>query len=304
MSALHRNKGRLFGVALFLLLLAGGGWWLARSKPLAVVGQTSISEADTGYRIGLQRAYGVTIGRSAALVSLVNDALEREVARAAGILVTEKNLDVFSNFVDHNSKAPKVLKKVKQVFGGDLKSYRQLYLAPKVRNRKLRDWFSRDAAIQQKPRAEIQKAYALAAAGNDFGKIAKVVGLKFVTQDYDTDKKQAPDALHGYFPDGIAMLSPGFQKLLDGLRNGEMAQTISEDDSSYRVVRLLAKGEGSYKTAEIIAMKAPFDAWFRVQVKKQRVRINDTELRASVAAKYPSLAWLDPKLGLRWGESP
>jgi len=291
MPVLSRSKGRLFGAALFLLLLAGGGWLFACPKVVAVVGEASISEADIGYRIGMELAYEVTVERPAALVALVNDVLEHEVAHVAGVEASDKELAAFSQGVDEYSKAPEVLEKVKAVFAEDDAAYRRLYLAPKLINRKLRAWFSRDALMQKKSREAIQKAYALAVAGNDLEQVAKATGLKFAEQAYKAEQKNAPDALKAYFPKGMAMLTAGFQKLLDGLKPGEMADTIAEDDSSYRIVRLLEKTEGSYQTVEIIAVKAPFDAWFSKQAKKTSVRIQDDNLRAAIAAKYPNLAW-------------
>jgi len=285
------NKERLFGVVLFLVLLGGIGWWYACPKTVAEVGDSRISEADISYRIDVAQAYGTVIEQPAGLVALINDALERQVAARSGVFITDQELDGFSAGVDKHSKAPEVLKAVKQVFAGDDAAYRRIYLAPKMANRQLRNWFSRDAEMQKQPRAAIQRAYALAAAGNGFEAVVKTVGLKFVAQDYDTEKKQTPEALRGYFAEGMAMLTPGFQKLLDGLKLGEMAQTISEDDTSYRVVRLLEKKNGAYKTAEIIAVKESFDPWFKMQVKTIPVRIQNDVLRAAIAAKYPKLLW-------------
>jgi len=286
------NKGRLFGAALFLLLFALGSWWYACAKsPVAVVGTTSLGEADITYRIAVEKAYGTVIDRPAALVALIQDALEREVAMRSGVVVTEQALNAFSAGVDKHSKAPEVLKAVKKAFAGDDEAYRQLYLVPKIVNRQLRSWFSRDADMQEKPRVAIQKAYALAVAGNDFAQVAKVTGLKFAAQDYKAEQKDAPDALRAYFPKGMAMITPAFQMLLDELGIGKMAQTISEDETTYRVVRLLEKGKGVYKTDEIIAAKEPFGPWFKAQVKKIPVRIQDKAMRASITEKYPKLLW-------------
>jgi len=294
MPVFSGNKGRLFGAVLFLLLLAGG-WWYACPKISADVGEASLSETDIVYRIALEQAYGTTIKRPAALVLLINDALEGEVAARIGVIVTQQELADFSTGVDEHSKAPEVLKAVKQVFAGDDAAYRRIYLAPKLVNRKLRSWFSRDAGTQKEPKEAIQRAYALAAAGNDFEQVARAGGLRFAAQDYKTEQKDAPDALRTYFPKGMAMMTPGFRTLLDALKPGEMAQTISEDETSYRVLRLLEvtgeKDARNYKTEEIIADKEPFDAWFRQQIMKVPVRIVDNDLRTAIAVTYPKLVW-------------
>jgi len=297
MPAFSGKKGRLFGAALLLLLAVAGGWWMhAVQQCAAMVGEACIGETDIGYRIGVEQAYGTSLAREAALVVLVNDAIQREVGRPVGVQVTEKDLDGFSAYVDKSSKAPEVLAKVKQVFGADTEAYRSIWLAPKVMNRKLHDWFNRDEQMQQRPRAAIRQAYALAAAGNDFEQVAKATGLKFTEQDYGAETKDAPDALRAYFPEGMAMMTPAFQKLLDGMEPGGMANTIVEDDSSYRVVRLTGNQGGTYKTAEIIAAKEPFDPWFRKRRADVRVDIRDAGLRAAIAANFPKLDWMNPRM--------
>ena len=53
---------------------------------IAFVGQLEISESDVSHKMALEKVYGnITITENAALVSLVNSAIEREIARLNGI---------------------------------------------------------------------------------------------------------------------------------------------------------------------------------------------------------------------------
>lgn len=283
-----KNTGWRFGAVLLVCAACA-------SQPvgLATVGQSAISQQDVAYRIGIANAYGNQgMTDAAALVSLVNDALEREVGRKAGVVVTKDELDGFSKHVDASSKAPALLGKVKQVFGDDVDAYQRIYLAPKVLNRKLRQWFSRDAGMQAKQRKAIERAYALVQSGKSFEDAAKATGLTYAEQTYETGAKQAPDALKPYFPQGMAAMSEGFRKVLDQMKPGETAHTIIEDDAVYRVVRLLQKTAGSYKGGEIVSRKRLFDGWYRQQTDSVSIAIRDERLKASLCDRYRQLYWL------------
>jgi len=289
------QKGRLLAVALFLLpvcsLPVPDGGLVFASEQLAQVGTADIDTKAVRYRLAIAEAYGNSgVERPAALVSLINDALEYEVAAAEGLIPSQDELKAFALQVDKRSKSPEVLAAVKQVFGDDRAAYRRIYLSPKIVNRRLRSWFSRNADLHRSQRDSIQQAWALVHAGKGFGQAAKSTGLTYAEKTYGGDGQAPPDALKPYIYKTNSMSEP-FRKLLDASREDEIVSTIAEDDHSYRVVRLLEKGKGVYKTIEIIAAKEAFEPWFRKQVKEVPVRIQDDDLRASIAAKYPKLLW-------------
>ncbi len=286
------QKGRLLAVALFLLLpvcslpVSDGGLAIA-SEQLAQVGSVGIDTTAVRYRLAIAEAYGNSgVERSAALVSLINDALEYEVAAVEGLTPSQDELKAFALQVDKRSKAPEVLAAVKQVFGDDRAAYRRIYLSPKIVNRRLRSWFSRNADLHRSQRDSIQQAWALVHAGKGFEQAAKSTGLTYAEKTYGGDGQAPPDALKPYISKTNSMSEP-FRKLLDASREDEIVSSIAEDDHSYRVVRLLEKREGTYKTVEIIAIKEPFEPWFRKQANKIPLHINGKQLRASIAAKYP-----------------
>ena len=60
---------------------------------VAEVGGARIGDADVSYRVAVEKAYGnATATEAAALVSLVNDTLEGEVARAVGVDATAEEI--------------------------------------------------------------------------------------------------------------------------------------------------------------------------------------------------------------------
>jgi hypothetical protein len=115
---------------------------------LATVGQTRITGDDISYRITVERAYGNdSVIDSVALVALINDALEREVARRWKVDVTPHEIAALSRHVDQTTRAPEILAKVRHAFGDDRAAYERLYLAPRIVNRKLRALLSRNVEI-------------------------------------------------------------------------------------------------------------------------------------------------------------
>jgi len=260
---------------------------------IATVGQYHLARTDLGYRIGIARAYGNRgVSDAEALLSLVNDALEREIARRTGIIVTAKELTGFTRHVDASSKAPKVLAAVKTVFDGDVTAYRRIYLAPKMINRELHLWFSRDSKIQEQQRQSIQQAYAFVLSGKPFKEAASASGLTVVERKYEATSKIAPGALKAFYPNGVSSISEGFKKVLNQITIGEILHTIIENDESYRVVRLQGKTGNSYQTTEIISPKRLFEAWYRQQTKSVDIVIEDERLEQTICTIYRQPDWI------------
>ena len=138
-------------VVIFLLLLTELGWTgtTEAGKRVAFVGKTAITEKEVSYKVRIEKAYGNKGATAeASLISLVNDAIEYEVAAFYGVTITRQEIDSFKRYVDEHTKALEILEKVKLVFGDDSSSYDRIYLAPKIMNWKLRDFHSRSPEIR------------------------------------------------------------------------------------------------------------------------------------------------------------
>jgi hypothetical protein len=120
------------------------------AQTVARVGDVTIERTHIERRIAVERAYGGTMATEAALVALVNDATEREVARSIGELPDDAELRRFSAHADATSKAPEILAAVKSVFGSDTAAYIRLFLAPRVVNARLQSWFERTSVANRR----------------------------------------------------------------------------------------------------------------------------------------------------------
>ncbi len=277
---------------------------------VAEVGGAQISSADVSYRVAVEKAYGnATATEAAALVLLVNDALEREVARAAGVDATAEEIAALGRHADETSKAPEILAKVKRVFSGaddrgddrgdGRAAYERLYLAPKVVNRKLRAWYSRDAAIHGRERELIEKAFGLVSSGMALKQAAEECGLDFSAFEAGGSGGPLPSELERYFPRSAGGVKDPLESILDSLPVGAVYDRIVENDRSFRVVKLVERNGSEYKAEAIAAPKRPFDEWFSERAARIEVRITDAALARAVRETYPNVWWVRRRLADR-----
>jgi hypothetical protein len=263
------------------------------SIALAQVGQQEISSIDISYMVAIEKAYGnEAVSDTAVLVGLINNSIESQVGRMCGVKVSADDLAALSRHADETSKAPEILAKIKEVFGEDRDAYERLYLGPKILNRKLRSWYSRNAEIHKNQRALIEKAYQLAQSGKSLELSAKDCGLDFSTGDYGKDAGEIPALLKQYMPNDSETASDPMMSILETMSEGEIYNNIVENDDGYKVIKLLGKKGSQYKVASISVRKQPFDKWFSKQAEQVKVKILDAVLRKKVVSKYPHVWWL------------
>ncbi len=292
----YPTQGRLLAVALifFVILFSSTAYNRVASdaQPIAQVGRTTITAQELIYRQSIASAYSAEMATAASLVASINDALTTEVAGDVGVHISEAELESFAQYAKKNSKAPKLLATIEQLFGSDRAAFYRIFLAPKIINRKLRYWFSRNDTMHQQQRSSMQQAWAQVHAGQGFEMVAKATGLHYSTQDYGQKKAAAPDVLKQYFPAGMVSMSEGLKKLLTDTKPGSIVASISEDDQGYHIVRLLSKKGDSYNTEDISLTKASFDQWYKHQSNEISVQILDAALKQSIQSQYNGLAWV------------
>lgn len=263
---------------------------------IATVGKISISMSQIQDRQGIAQSYGYSMDPPTALVTLIKDVMEYEVARRFGIAPTSKDLQSFSLNVDKQTKAADILSSVKHVFDGDVKKYQKMYLSPKLVNQNLHYWFSTNAKLHERERRLMQRVFGLANSGLDFEGLAKKEGLKFVVHDYGNRGVEVPDALQSYLvSEALTSMSKPFRKVLDATNIGDVASTIIESDYDYKIVRLMKKNVAdstTYSTEEMVLAKAPYQLWYNKQAAKVGVNIHSGILRNKILSGFASLPWV------------
>ena len=255
-------------------------------KTVAVVGHTAITVNDISYRLKTEQAYeNFGANEEITLISLINDSIEGEIASLNGVVATPEEIEALRKYSDEHTKAPEILQKVKMAFDEDSASYERLFLAPRIINRKLRQFYSRSPEIHKSERESIEQAYSLVSSGKPFQQAAEQLGLQFKTFEVGI---QDASSTQGAERSPDASLIP----LLEKLSAGEIYRSIAEDDYSYKVIRLNEKKDKKYQVEAITVHKRPFDEWFKKEAEKIRIEILDAELRRSIREKYPNLWWL------------
>lgn len=289
-SNVHLRDRVVFGIVLlFGCLLSGAG---NEQQHEAQVGGTIITVEDVSNRIKTEQAYGnKEFKKPVALITLINESVESEVARIHNVMATRQEIEAFSKHADETTKAPEILNKVKKVFENNRQSYERLFLAPKIVSRKIRVYFSRNAELHKKEQQLIEKAYGFAASGSPLKEAASLTGLEYAAYDVEDKVLQPAAELQPYMEAGAEDTDP-LIAILEPLAPGALYDHIVESDQDYRVVRFLARDGKKYSVEAVIARKRPFDDWFREEAAKLKIEITDPKLKESIKKSYPDLWWV------------
>jgi hypothetical protein len=261
------------------------------AQPVATVGSSAINAQHLTRRVAIEQAYGGELTREAALVSLINDAIEREVARGLGLLPDSSELLRFSQYVDQSSKAPEILAAVKNIFGADSAEYRWQFLSPRIVNINLHQYFIRDTVIHATARRSIERAYGFVASGMGMSEVIERTGLRYQLDSVRDRRASLPPELARYADSAESEPDP-YWELVSGMKPGELFKTIIETDSDYRIVRLVHKDDSLRVVQVIAAEKGDFDTWFRSLAGTIGIDIKDRALREEVVRNYPQLWWV------------
>ncbi|HEX7319904.1 MAG TPA: hypothetical protein VF399_06065 [bacterium] len=292
-TAKNRKIPRVLTVLLLFTFIAIISCGSDDHRTLAVVAETCITRADLAYKIAIEKAYGDTaFTEQAALVALINDAFETEVARMHGIAAAPEDLKALDQHASKTSKAPEILAKIKQIFGHDIRSYERIYLQPKIINYKLHAWFSRDVDIHKSERTRIERAHRLALTGMPFDAVARACKLAYSVDTFRVVRSQPPSILQEYPPSGDSQENDPMLKIFSGMKAGEIYHDIIEDDVEFKIIKLIHRIDSIYSYQRVAAKKMDFDKWYGGQGAKIPVQIMDQDLRKKVVESYPELWWV------------
>ena len=284
--------------ALFLLLLvsrpvAAGEVSHEISSASARVGLTNITADDIVYYIDTQNAFGNNgITNTTALVALVNASLKLEVARLVGAHHIEDEIFTSPEYNYSESQTPEVSSRGKEVFGADRKAYERIYLSPKIANRKLRYWYSRNEQIHKRERERIEQAYTLVRSGRTMRESANETDLEYATITNAITRKDLTPALEDILIEQDSGQSNPVHELLDQLEDGELYADIVENNFGYRIIKRISKDDEGYTFEQILVRKEPFFEWFAQQSATLPVIVQDKDLKERASKAYPSLWWL------------
>mgnify|MGYP000936766789 CR=1 FL=1 len=256
------------------------------SGGIAAVGTESIDKKTIDYQIKVDKCYGSeNQSEGVALIKIINNLLEKEVLLSAfDIKITEKDLEDKSGWVDTNTKAPDILKCVKEVFGNDRKNYLALYISPTVVNPTLYNNFYFSPEIHKEELNEIKEIKAKIDSGQrleDFPNYSSLEVPKEIT---------LPDTLEPYqdqFKESV------LSKVVKQLKPNQIWPEIIEDEYSYMIVRLLKEDENQYYLDGVTVAKKEFDPWFKDWVTRNiKIFVFDSQIAQDLKTNYSQIWWV------------
>ena len=223
-----------------------------------------------------------------AFLLLIQDALREEVARRFDLHVSPEEIDALSKHADETSRAPHILVGIKDVFGHDTESYRRIYLRPKVIEQKLNAFYSRNPDIHADPIAKIKAAWSDLVRTASMETAAKNHDLTYreLTLGDDQEKKQ-PD-----IPYPVEFRNDPVLEIAESMNEGEVFKNVVESDRDFMIIRLKQREGTKHILETIVAEKMPFDEWYRHEVGKLSIVIDDPDLFTKIRAAYPDVWWL------------
>ncbi|WP_413288228.1 hypothetical protein [Bdellovibrio sp. HCB337] len=143
------NKKLILGSIVLLLVVAGGIAWFLYEPQVAVVGKTIIYKKDAHYRDQVVRIYFPEEKRDMGLFQLMKSAYNIEILRNYGIEFSEKEVIAEKKRMEESSKDPEMLKRIRDVFGKDEKSFLRSFVLPNLADHHIYyDFFLVDQRVQ------------------------------------------------------------------------------------------------------------------------------------------------------------
>ena len=266
---------------------------------VAKVGDRPITREDIIHMIQIEKFYKTpALSESGALYIVMQDAIAHEVAHSVGIDVTPSETPQSFPFVTlytpnraEDKKAQGTQPPLEQPFHVDHQSYAELYVIPKIIDRKLRNYFNTSSYIHNQEREQINQALQLAISGMGFAEVAHKTGL--MTARHQMDMMDSPNQIPGLPADKHLPKKETVFDILDKLSPGEIYPDVLQDEVGYRVLRLISRNGQKYSFETIEAPKQQYESWLRERASKLIMTISDDELKREMKKDFSNVDWVE-----------
>lgn len=260
---------------------------------VAQVGTIQITEEDLLQRAKVSEIYYPKSGqRYVALAQLIQGYLDEEVLKQLGYKVDDSVWEAESRRIDENTKAPDVLKKIKDAYGLNKSGYIKTFVRVVYAERYLyNEVFLKSPEIHKEKREQAENFIREASAvPESFKSLAEKQSLKVATllvsekegiQPYEDSGKKLEPAGRPPEPGGIEQAKFIISKIKD-LKDGQVLPEIIEWQEGFQVLRLVKKDGEVYTIESVSVPKIDYDVWFWGYASKIPVRINDPALKSEL----------------------
>ncbi len=190
-------------IALLLVVLGGAGIWyfaVATNPVVAHVGDVPVYKKEIDYRQAVSKLQDAKTGPNAGREHLVRDLITVEIAKRTGYPVTDVLLANEEARLARVVKPGSFLASIQAVFGSDKASFRKVYLAPQIAERRLRQEYFPVKSPEQSEAKRKAEAFLDALTKNPKGSkdLAKALGVAWepmtVSQESGVIWGPAPEA--------------------------------------------------------------------------------------------------------------
>jgi hypothetical protein len=269
---------------------------------VAKVGERPITREDIIHMMQIEKFYkSPELSEADALFIVMQDAIAHEIAHSVGIDVTPSETPINSPFVDQftpsgveDKKAQGTMPLQEQPFHVDHGSYAQLYVVPKIIDRKLHRYYSSSSYLHRKERESINQALQLAISGKSFAEAAKETGLISARHELENKDMGLPAAMVPALPvDKHLPKKDTIYDILNKLAPGEIHPNIIQDQDRYRVLRLISRNGQKYIIETIDAVEPQYEDWLKERASTLPITISDDALKREVKRDYPNIDWVE-----------
>ena len=259
---------------------------------MAQVGDIPITKKDIELRAKVSEVYYPNSGKDyVALAQLIQGYLDDQVLTQLGYKVDDAVLEAEAKRIDDNTKAPDVLKKIKDVYGMDHKEYINTFVRVVYGERYLYNEVFLKVKDIHKAQLESAENFIQEAMKNpdSFSEIAEKRGLKPSKMKlsekqgispYDNKRLKRPE-MERPEPAGMEQAKMLIDKI-SGLKPGQISPQIIEWQEGYQIIRFVDKEGDDYIVESVSVPKRDYDDWFWEKASKVPVKIYDSKLKADL----------------------
>lgn len=264
---------------------------------VANVAEQAITREDLLHVIQIEQAYGLPMSDSSALMTVMKDLIAQEIARSVGVEITATEIPTHFPIIDQHTPGEgtqllDTLPANKQPFHVDHASYAKLYIVPKMLDRKFRKFYDTAPDLHPAEQQHIEQALQLALSGKSFSEAAKATGTTATQYELTDIEIDLTVGLEQYLPAKRNLPKNTLLATLYQLPQGKILSKILEDESSFRVIRLIKRNGPIYNIEAIEVGKPPFDTWLKNRALSLSIEISDDQLKSAVKAGYPNIDWV------------
>ena len=269
---------------------------------VAIIGARQITREDIIHMILIEKFYkSPPLSEADALLNIMQDAITQEIAHSVGIDVAPSETPQKFPFVDQYTpletedfKSQASLPPHEQAFHVDHDSYAQLYVVPKIFDRKLRRYYNTSSFLHRKERESINQALQLVVAGKSFVEAASKTGLMIARHELDGKDIELPASMVSVLQvDKHLPKRDTLFDILSKLAPGGIHPDILQEEDGYQVLRLVSRSGQRYTIETIQAIKLPFEDWIKERAATLQITITDDALKNEIKRDYPDIYWVE-----------